>query len=352
MAVNLSMKAVNWRHCRLDVVMSILVLNLCKEGLSNLGSAIGHALIDGRRNPWIKECRDDTPNWASMCRSCAKGGYLCEVSATLRRNTKVRGFTSDEQRFVQLQEELARCQQLLQSEKAQNGALKSELSNSKQTISLLEKDLLNPRLAEQSSSRQNKSRQNKDPTYMIKHMGRLVHDEMGVGRFAGSTTGIHFVLTVEQQCQKVLNLSTGFPESCFRLFLAQTSPIRQNWITNVSTGEQSEILASFNNPLSYYLAQADRFINEWEAYCPVLVRKQLMSDVRHTMETLHVSLNFQDIDPAILLTLLVILIINELCLSSGQQISSHHRYLNMADTLINDIRARGDIKGLTIFGSL
>ncbi|KAJ5736490.1 uncharacterized protein N7483_001615 [Penicillium malachiteum] len=255
-------------------------------------------------------------------------------------------FTSDEQRFVQLQEELARCQQLLESEKAQNGVLNHELSNNKQTISLLEKDLLNPRLAERSASRQNKSRQNEDLTYMIKHMGRLVHDEMGVGRFAGSTTGIHFVLTVEQQCQKVLNLPTGFPESCFRLFLAQTSPIRQNWITDMSVGDKSEFLGSFSNSLSYYLDQADRFINEWEAYCPVLVRRQLMSDIRHTMETLHGSLNFQELDPAMLLTLTVILIINELDLDSGQQTSSHYRYLHMAGTLINDIRARGDIKGL------
>ncbi|KAJ5706883.1 hypothetical protein N7488_006684 [Penicillium malachiteum] len=50
-------------------------------------------------------------------------------------------FPSEEQRFVQLQEELARCQQLLESEKAQNGALKSELSQQQADYILTRKGL-------------------------------------------------------------------------------------------------------------------------------------------------------------------------------------------------------------------
>ncbi|KAJ5092842.1 hypothetical protein N7456_008703 [Penicillium angulare] len=269
------------------------------------------------------------------CRNCVKSGHICEVSATLRRNTKVRGFTSDEQQLVQLQEELAKYKELLQSEKEKNAQLKEELFSSEHARSRPETDSLATRLPEPAASRQTGKRQSDDPTYMIKHMGRLVHDEIGVGRFAGSTTGIHFVLSVEQQCQKVLNLPSSFPESCFRLFLAQTSSANINWTTENFQIDHSEISTLFNHSSSFYCDQVDLFISEWEAFCPVLVRKQLMTDVKLAIERVHDPRNPQAIDHATLLTLLVILIINGLGHSTSAQNSNTERFIIMANALTN-----------------
>lgn len=121
----------------------------------------------------------------------------------------------------QLQAELARCQQKLKLEQDRTGALQLELSRQRQigAQSESQKAITSKELFPAAQMERGIT---DDPTYVIKHMGRLVHDEKGFGRFAGSTTGVHFVLTVEQECQKVLNLSGGFPESCYRAFLVES----------------------------------------------------------------------------------------------------------------------------------
>lgn len=90
-----------------------------------------------------------------------------------------------------------KCQQLLQSEKARNDFLQEDISRRERTRIPEDVNALGP--AETAVTHNAERHSTDDPAYVIKHMGRLVHDENGVGRFAGSTTGVHFVLSVEKE---------------------------------------------------------------------------------------------------------------------------------------------------------
>ncbi|CAI7590917.1 unnamed protein product [Penicillium glandicola] len=283
------------------------------------------------------------------CRGCEKAGLVCEVSATLRRQTKVRGFTSDEQRMEQLQAELARCKQKLKEEQDRTTSLRQELSRKQQPRPPFELEA-QAGAVEPAVSRKTERRVVDDPTYVIKHMGRLVHDEKGVGRFAGSTTGVHFVLNVEQECQKVLNLSGVFPESCFRLFLAQPSPERGYDSTMSPLEDMEEMRQCFAYPPAYCCQQADAFIRKWEAFCPVLVQKQVLTDINDLIVNIYDLNGTTVIDYAVVLTLLMILVINELFSDiSGlpdQRSASCLRRLSLANRLIDRVTSQGNIKSL------
>ena len=181
-------------------------------------------------------------------------------------------------------------------------------------------------------------------------MGRLVHDEKGVGRFAGSTTGVHFVLTVEQECQKALNLSGVFAESCFRLFLAEPSPSREYALATVSSDDHEIIRQNFPYPLAHYCQQADAFIKKWEAFCPVLVRKQLMADIQDLMNIIYDPTSHGAIDYSTTLTLLMILNIHESFADSTLQVNERSldclKRLSLAHGLIDKVVAQGNLKSL------
>ncbi|KAK9853007.1 uncharacterized protein MYU51_007555 [Penicillium brevicompactum] len=259
------------------------------------------------------------------CRACEKTGLVCEVSATLRRQTKVRGFTSDEQRLELLQAELTRCQQKLKAEQDRSANLQQELSRQ-------QKARLQPEPETTTTSVDHfrpaqKRTITDDPTYVIKHMGRLVHDGKGVGRFAGSTTGVHFVLTVEQECQKVLNLSGVFPESCYRLFLAESPSVSD-----------------------YSPGTVDLFMQKWEPFCPVLVKTQLRADIRSLVNSLHRQYDQATVDYSTALILLMALNIHESFAThlaqSPEQTSGCLERLTVAHGLIDKVVSQGSLRSL------
>lgn len=188
-----------------------------------------------------------------------------------------------------------------------------------------------------------------DPTYVIKHMGRLVHDEKGVGRFAGSTTGVHFVLTVEQECQKVLNLTGVFPESCFRLFLAE-SPSVPNHPGTVGLDGHDMIRTCLPHSAEHYYQQADIFMQRWEPFCPVLVKTQLMADIRELMSSLHRQGGYTTIDYSTALILLMILNIHESFAThlaqSPEQIPACLERLTVAHRLVDKVVSQGNLRSL------
>ena len=181
-------------------------------------------------------------------------------------------------------------------------------------------------------------------------MGRLVHDEKGVGRFAGSTTGVHFVLTVEQECQKALNLSGVFSESCFRLFLAEPPPNRDFSLATVSSDDREMIRQCLAYPPTYYCQQADAFIQKWEAFCPVLVRNQLMADIRDLMNTIRNPISQGAIDYSATLTLLMILNIDESVADATRQLHERSpefiKRFYLAHSLIDKVVSQGTLKAL------
>ncbi|CAG8415297.1 unnamed protein product [Penicillium salamii] len=188
-----------------------------------------------------------------------------------------------------------------------------------------------------------------DPTYVIKHMGRLVHDEKGYGRFAGSTTGVHFVLKVEQECQKVLNLSGGFPESCYRAFLVESPPDR-GLLGTTSFDDHDMIRQYLTYPAAHYHQQADMFMQKWEPFCPVLVRKQLLADIQDLTDALYDPEGHSTLDYSTTLIVLMILNIQESFPTSPAQPSGQSpdciERLSLAHALIDKVVSQGNIRSL------
>jgi hypothetical protein len=241
-----------------------------------------------------------------------------------------------------------KCQQLLQSEKARNDFLQEDISRRERTRIPEDVNALGP--AETAVTHNAERRSTDDPAYVIKHMGRLVHDENGVGRFAGSTTGVHFVLSVEKECQKTLNLSCGFPESCFRLFLIPPSPTVPKVAAESPSEYQNWLSECLHYPLAYYHEQADLFMKNWEAFCPVLVRTEVLADIDHMIGLLADLSYTPKPNPATALLLLMIHCINDL--QSNQRKSNYplshgrERYLSLASSLIDEVAAQGDMRSL------
>lgn len=103
---------------------------------------------------------------------------------------------------------------------------------------------------------------------MTKHMGRLALDENSIGRFAGSTTGVHFVTLIEQIVKSTHNLPTAFPEAVYQL---QHLPIWDVHVPSLSglrtyltNSPYPDIFADmFSQPLLYYYKELDHFNEHW-----------------------------------------------------------------------------------------
>lgn len=244
---------------------------------------------------------------------------------------------------------MTKCQQKLEAEKDRSLALQRDFSRQEQLTLSLEAGSTT-RLVEPVLPAPTEKHPFDDPTYVIKHMGRLVHDETGVGRFAGSTTGVHFVLTVEQECQKVLNLPSVFPESCFRLFLAESPPSLEDVFEVRSVSIRDRIRQCLAFPSEHYCQQADSFIQKWEAFCPVLVRKQLITDIHDLMSTLYSPGGVGAIDYSTTLILFMMLNIRESFTGSPAQDSEPSpeclERLSLAHLLIDKVVNRGNLKSL------
>ncbi|KAJ5241596.1 uncharacterized protein N7469_003187 [Penicillium citrinum] len=259
-------------------------------------------------------------------------------------------FTSDEQRLEQLQTELARCQQLLKLERDKNEALQGDLSRQEQQSIPQDLELRTFQTSQIVAASKQEQCPSDDPAYVIKHMGRLVRDERGVGRFAGSTTGVHFVLTVEKECQKTLHMSCGFPESCFRLFLVP--PLHESH-KNESQGQtqaQAQIYSCFEYPLAYYHEQADLFIKRWEPFCPVFVRHEVFADIEHLIETVQTLESTAKLNSTTAMTLLMILCINDMQDNkeehSKPRSPNYGEYSSLASGYINEVAMKADTKSL------
>ncbi|KAJ5183047.1 hypothetical protein N7492_000663 [Penicillium capsulatum] len=184
-----------------------------------------------------------------------------------------------------------------------------------------------------------------DPTYIIKHMGRLVHDEKGIGRFAGSTTGVHFVLTVEQECQTSLAMPGQFPASCFRLFLAQPSLLQINPPSMTSSTILKNIRDYFSSPSAYYVHRIEMFIRNWDAFCPILVRDQLIADTNRRLN-LNKQDNAGDMDYSNVLILLMIIAILKSSADTAKCDQVPPYELMLANQILDKVMMQRDIRSL------
>lgn len=104
---------------------------------------------------------------------------------------------------------------------------------------------------------------------IIGHLGRLVSLGGETEYFAGSTTGVHFIRSVELRWQKLEAGNESFPDSFFFVHLlrqpsALYAPVEQISLTTLSMSKDD------------YFARIDRFLLRWGRFWPVLCRKQAL----------------------------------------------------------------------------
>ena len=190
-------------------------------------------------------------------------------------------------------------------------------------------------------------------TYVVKHMGRLVHDGTGADKFAGSTTGVHFILRVEEACLHSLIPTYHFPESCFRLHLLPAADPDTSSSESVNYRKLSldchELRRHFMFPANYYLHQVDMFLERWESFCPVLIRREIAIDTETLLNLLStLTADTGQVDPSTIMQLAMILSINQLddckdCVKSGYNSQS---FLDLARASLDVVAVRGDLKAL------
>lgn len=206
-----------------------------------------------------------------QCSPCSGAGVACVVSTRLRRQTKVRGYrppTADE----------------FQSLTADNAAMKRSLQALQEANQKLQNEIA--RLSSRPLSTINEHTRPRSPNHanlLLRHMGRIVVDEADVERFAGSTTGVHFILSVQQAVQRQGLLGAKFPDNCYRLHLlaptletSMTSrPARETYSGQQTVFQQALSSALMCGVFADYVNQVRGFAETWESLCPVVAMTTL-----------------------------------------------------------------------------
>ncbi|RMZ89855.1 hypothetical protein DV736_g2914, partial [Chaetothyriales sp. CBS 134916] len=206
---------------------------------------------------------------APACANCASAHAACVVSAKLRRRTKIRGYqSSTEEQVSKLQNEIVELKHALEAERKRSAALQSrldDLSKAPKGGSKPQNEYLNtPGSAgrHHSVSTDSHITELNKSALVIKHMGRLVLDSHGEERFAGSTTGVHFILSVQQALHARHIWHTPFPESCFRLYLLDNHGSSTDHLNNLLLNSEGVLVSFlqytqryFSRPPSFYKKQ-------------------------------------------------------------------------------------------------
>jgi hypothetical protein len=109
-------------------------------------------------------------------------------------------------------------------------------------------------------------------------MGRIVADEADVERFAGSTTGVHFILSVQQAVQRLGMFTAKFPDNCYRLHLLAPTldlPVISRAVQGNCSGQQTvfqQVLggALMRGVFVNFSSQVRDFAATWEPLCPIV----------------------------------------------------------------------------------
>lgn len=113
---------------------------------------------------------------------------------------------------------------------------------------------------------------------LLRHMGRIVVDEASVERFAGSTTGVHFILSVQQAVQRQGLCTTKFPDNCYRLHLLAPTlelsptprPARESYSGQQTVFQQALSHALIHGIFADFSNQVKDFAETWEPFCPIV----------------------------------------------------------------------------------
>lgn len=250
----------------------------------------------------------------------------------MRRRTKVRGFqASAEELSKKLQDENVELRRSLQYERDQNHSLRLQLAEFQRGFTTRERGPANelPPVTVGTSSVGSEplqhSKARNGNALLTKHMGRLVLDDNGVGRFAGSTTGVHFVLSVQDAVRQRGFFDDWFPESCFCLHLLhpsahsleiplpRTDPRLEVHDTSVS------LKALLDYPLAFYIGHFRLYTAAWSALCPVIAVGDLTAQFTMLYSQINAGpLNSGDEECAVLFSCMMVIAINHASLPREQ----------------------------------
>lgn len=157
-------------------------------------------------------------------------------------------------------------------------------------------------------------------------MGRLVLDDNGVGRFAGSTTGVHFVLSVQAALRQRGLFEDWFPESCFRLHLLHPSPPGSLTIplpqmeTIVETNKILPLIKRLiDYPVTFYVGHLRLYVTSWSALCPVVAAGELQGQLAMIYTRINEGgSHLNDEECSVLFNCLMVVCINHISLPPEQ----------------------------------
>ncbi|OBT71931.1 hypothetical protein VF21_09020 [Pseudogymnoascus sp. 05NY08] len=204
------------------------------------------------------------------CANCATVSSECQFSTKLRRNTKRRGHVKDKDETIRrLQAEVADLRGQLQARNQLNPTSpRSDLdafSISRQSQALV------PQYGTPSSTGRRRladdvpqTRRASSSGPVLTHLGRLVCGEGGVEIFAGSSTGVHFILSAQQKYQEAFSMTDSFPEAVFSLQLLYQGESRLGE-TPENRGRRSYFQRKYglHQPREYYFSQIERYFELW-----------------------------------------------------------------------------------------
>lgn len=282
------------------------------------------------------------------------------VSAKLRRKTKIRGFqASAEDHVKRLQAENDELRRTLQAERETNASLHrrlEELSTTTVGTPSSRNELLHTTTAVgqlRPVSTHSHDTGSSKSALIITHMGRLVLDSIGGERFAGSTSGVHFVLSVQKTLQNRHIRQHPFPESCFRLHLLEpcSSSAELLDLTNIDPGLPCAFIENFQHyfpmPVSFYTQQINGFVDAWGALCPVLAPSDLSKSISRLSSSTSPDLSGVSDDALLaLFQVCVVLLINPISDTAGRADSFTSTYWAFIRIMAPRLISKGDLPSL------
>ena len=171
-------------------------------------------------------------------------------------------------------------------------------------------------------------------TLVLKHMGRMVHDIGGNERFAGSTTGVHFILSIQQALQAQNISRNAFPECCYQLHLLTPSDLNVEHAGDGMTVfleepkeplDVSKVLDEFNaKPLTFYARQIGIYCESWVAFCPVIAGSDLIRNVDETLGIIRTGIHPRPLKCIIIcFQIFIMQLINGVSNSSAAQLTEN-----------------------------
>ncbi|PLB53492.1 hypothetical protein P170DRAFT_473353 [Aspergillus steynii IBT 23096] len=231
------------------------------------------------------------------CGKCERAGSECSVSVRLRRRTTPRGYVEPTDEVIQqLQQELEAARNQLQRAFARERELSATVASRNQEIEHLRE------LNGTSRDTSGLSGQANDPTSVpatgpvVGHLGRLVLGDDNAEFFAGSTTGVHFVLSAQQQYQVAFSSREHFPECMFRLHVLQPTHLRGTSSGNIIPDRTSDAATDFGSNsceaecshirklgANVIRGAFEKYIQNWGSLYPVLLAKQFFENLEEIM---------------------------------------------------------------------